>query len=262
MESLVLLVIAGLGAGALNAVAGGGTFLSFPALVWIGLPPVMANATATFAALPGYVGSAWAFRREVRRDGPLALRAIVLMAILGGFLGALLLLVTPKELFSGLVPWLLLFATLAFGAGPTMVRRILRQGQGQGHGQGRGRGQGRGLARWPALALLLAVSIYGGYFNGGLGIMLLAAFGFTGFDNLHEMNGLKNLISAILSLVSVTTYGVAGLIDMQSGLVLGVACAVGGYLGAQLARRITNMLALRIFITLVGLGMAIAFFAL
>lgn len=246
MESNIVLVVAGLLAGALNSVAGGGTFISFPALVWIGVPPIMANATATLAALPGYVGGAWGFRKDIRASGPISLAWTIAMAALGGLLGALLLMVTPKETFSALVPWLLLGATLIFAAGPALVRRVLRNGG--------------GLPKLPALLLLLAVSIYGGYFNGGLGIMLLAAFGFVGLTNLHEMNGLKSLMSAILSAVSVATYSVAGLIDWRSALILGVACALGGFVGAHLARRITNMLALRIFITLIGLGMAVAFF--
>ena len=246
MESNIVLIVAGLLAGALNSVAGGGTFLSFPALVWIGVPPIMANATATLAALPGYIGGAWGFRRDIRASGPISLRWTAAMAALGGLLGALLLLVTPKETFSALIPWLLLAATLIFAAGPALVRNMLRHGG--------------GLPRLPALMLLLAVSIYGGYFNGGLGIMLLAAFGFVGLTNLHEMNGLKSLMSANLSTVSVATYSAAGLIEWRSAIVLGLSCAVGGFIGAHLARRITNMLALRIFITLIGLGMAIAFF--
>ncbi len=244
----IILVLAGLGAGALNAVAGGGTFLSFPALVFVGVPAIPANATATLAALPGYIGSTWGFRKEIRSDGPLSLRGMIAMAVLGGLIGALLLLVTPKEVFTSLVPWLLLFATAAFATGPLLVRWVV--------------GHGGGLPRPVSLGLILAVSIYGGYFNGGLGIMLLAAFGLVGFTNLHEMNGLKNLLSSILSLVSVITYTIAGLIDWKYAIILGAACAVGGYLGAHLARRITNMLALRVFITMVGLGMAAAFFAL
>lgn len=242
----IILVLAGLGAGALNAVAGGGTFLSFPALVFIGIPPIAANATATLAALPGYIGSSWGFRHDIRARGPVSLTAMIAMAMIGGLIGALLLLVTSKETFSAIIPWLLLFATLVFAAGPALMRRIL--------------GHRAGLPLAASLGLLLAVSVYGGYFNGGLGIMLLAAFGFVGFTNLHEMNGLKNLLSAILSLVSVITYGLAGLIAWKPAIILGLACAVGGYVGAHLARRITNMALLRLFITLVGLAMAAAFF--
>jgi len=243
------LVVAGLAAGALNAVAGGGTFLSFPALVWAGVPPVMANATATLSALPGYLGSAWGFRSDIRSDGPLRLKAMLLITTVGGFLGALLLLVTSSEMFSAIVPWLLLLATVTFAAGPALLRRMTERAT---HGPG----------YLLSAALLFCVAIYGGYFNGGLGIMLLAVFGLIGFTDLNAMNGLKNIISAILSLVSVATYTTAGLIDWTYAVPLSIATAVGGLLGAALARRITNPTALRAFITLVGGAMTIAFFVL
>ncbi|MHA6346531.1 sulfite exporter TauE/SafE family protein [Roseivivax sp. CAU 1761] len=246
--SILVLAVAGLAAGALNAVAGGGTFLSFPALVWVGVPPLFANATATLAALPGYISSAWAYRHDMRAEGPLGLKAILWLAVLGGFLGALLLLVTPQELFTGIVPWLLLLATVAFAGGPALLRRATASG--------------RALGWTGAAALILAVTIYGGYFNGGLGIMLLAAFGLVGFRNLHGMNGLKNGVSAVLSTVSVATYIAAGLIDWPTALVIGLANAAGGWLGAHLARRVTNMALLRGFIIAVGLAMAVAFFTL
>jgi uncharacterized membrane protein YfcA len=248
MFTTLVLILAGLSAGALNAVAGGGTFLSFPALVWAGVPPIFANATATLAALPGYIGSAWAYRHDLAAEGPLSLKLIVWLAVLGGFLGAVLLLVTPQEVFTGIVPWLLLLATAAFAAGPILLRRFSRSGAGLG---------------WTAgAALVLAVTIYGGYFNGGLGIMLLAAFGLVGFRNLHGMNGLKNGVSAVLSTVSVATYIAAGLIDWPTAVVLALANAAGGWIGARLARRITNMAVLRGFIVAVGLAMSAAFFAL
>ena len=232
-------------AGALNAVAGGGTFISFPALVWIGIPPVMANATATLTALPGYAGSAWAFRRDMEAEGPISLRLMLGIAVLGGLLGALLLTVTSDEAFMGLVPWLLLVATAVFAAGPWLLPRLAG-------------GAGLGLAG--AVGVLLAVSVYGGYFNGGLGIMLLAAFGLMGFKNLHGMNGLKNVLSALLSLVSAVTLALAGLIAWKSALVLALATTVGGYTGAALARKITNLALLRAGIVAVGLIMTILFF--
>ncbi|KFE33720.1 sulfite exporter TauE/SafE family protein [Thioclava atlantica] len=246
MEQILILVLAGLAAGALNAVAGGGTFISFPALVWTGVPPISANATATLAALPGYLSSAWAFRHELRHRGPMGMRAVLVAAVLGGFLGAMLLLATPQKLFAGVVPWLLLLATSVFAFGPALLKSLRRGG--------------RSLSFPVAFALLLAVTIYGGYFNGGLGIMLLAAFGLIGFTDLHAMNGLKNLVSAVLSLVSVATYAAAGLIDWHAVLVLGLASATGGWLGAHLSKRITNIALLRAFILLVGLGMAVVFF--
>lgn len=245
MLSLIVLSLAGLAAGALNAVAGGGTFLSFPALVWLGVPPVMANATATLTALPGYIGSAWAFRHDVSAEGSVGLRLMFGLAIAGGFLGALLLMITPDDVFVGIVPWLLLTATLLFAAGPWLVPRLAGA---------------HGLTGPAAAAILIVVSIYGGYFNGGLGIMLLAAFSLIGFTNLHGMNGLKNALSALLSTVSAVTLALAGLIAWESALVLAVATALGGYLGGHYSRRIRNTALLRWAIVAVGGAMTLAFF--
>lgn len=247
MLSLLVLALAGLAAGALNAVAGGGTFLSFPALVWLGVPPVMANATATLTALPGYLGSAWAFRTDVRAEGALGLRWMFALSVLGGFLGALLLMITPDEVFVGVVPWLLLVATVLFALGPRLLPLLAGSG---------------GISPVFSVVVLLAVSVYGGYFNGGLGIMLLAAFSLMGFTNLHSMNGLKNALSAILSSVSALTYASAGLIAWDSALLLAVATAAGGYLGGRWSRRIRNTAPLRVGIVAVGAAMTLAFFLL
>ncbi|MHA7875742.1 sulfite exporter TauE/SafE family protein [Roseivivax sp.] len=245
--SLLVLTLAGLLAGIVNAVAGGGTLLTFPALVWLGVPPIMANATATLTALPGYLGSAWAYRRDIAAEGALSLRAIVILAALGGLLGAGLLLVTPGEAFTGIVPWLLLVATLAFALGPRLIAAL----------QARGRGAaGLGLSAFG----VIAVAGYGGYFNGGLGIMLLALFGLIGFRDLHGMNGLKNLLSAVLSSVSVVAYASAGLIAWDQALVLALATTLGGYIGARQARRITNTGPLRAGIVAVGAVLTLVFF--
>lgn len=247
METYLILTLAGLAAGALNAIAGGGTFLSFPALVWVGVPPVIANATATLAALPGYLSSAYAFREDIRASNSLPVPVVLGVAAVGGVLGAALLLLTSDQLFSGIVPWLLAFATLAFAGGPAITRGLARRGRGA-----------PGLV--PAMAILLAVTIYGGYFNGGVGILLLAAFGLMGLTDLKEMNGLKNLVSAVLSSLSVAVYITAGLIAWEQALVLGFACALGGYGGGALSRRITNTRLVRWFITLVGAVMSLVFF--
>ena len=193
MLEIFVLCVAGFATGALNAVAGGGTFISFPALVWLGVPPIMANATATLTAIPGYAGSAWAFRKDIAAEGALSLPVMLLISALGGLTGALLLTVTNEEVFMGLVPWLLLVATLIFAAGPKLLALL----------------KGGGLGTIGSVAVVLAVSIYGGYFNGGLGIMLLAVFGLMGFANLHGMNGLKNLMSTMISIVSAGALAVA-----------------------------------------------------
>ncbi|EPX77949.1 sulfite exporter TauE/SafE family protein [Salipiger mucosus] len=246
MLSYAVLIVAGLLAGALNAVAGGGTFLSFPALVWAGVPPVAANATATLAALPGYLGSTWAFRQDIAASHRLPPLLVIGTAALGGGLGAFLLLATPGEVFSGIVPWLLGFATVIFALGPRITALLTR----------------RGLGKPGVVAVtltLMIVTSYGGYFNGGVGILLLAALGLLGMSNLKEMNGLKNLMSSILSLISVTIYVAAGLIAWKHALVMGLACAAGGYLGAALFRRVSKPAVLRVFITLVGTVMTIVF---
>lgn len=246
MLTMLLLCVAGFAAGALNAVAGGGTFLTFPALVWTGVPPIMANATATFTALPGYLGSAWAFRRDIENEGALGLVWIILVAASGGLLGALLLLVTTAEAFNGIVPWLLLGATVLFAAGPKLQTTMIAGG--------------RTCPPLLTAIAIFAVSVYGGYFNGGLGIMLLAVFGLVGFRKLHGMNGLKNVLSSLLSAVSVVTYAAAGLIAWDAAIVLALATTVGGYIGARLARRIRNPSRLRVGIVMVGVTMTVVFF--
>lgn len=247
MLSILVIILAGLAAGALNAVAGGGTFLTFPALVWFGIPPVAANATATLTALPGYIASTWAFRHDMRAEGVLSLRQIILCSAVGGFGGAALLLVTPGKAFVAIVPWLLLLATVVFALGPWLLAVM----------KGRGKGDAGVLT---SMIAILVVSFYGGYFNGGLGILLLAVLGLIGFTDLHGMNGLKNLLSAVLSIVAVVTYAAAGLIVWKAALLMGIATTVGGYLGAHYARKVTHMGMLRAGITGIGLIMTVAFF--
>jgi uncharacterized protein len=248
MLSITILVIAGLMAGMVNAIAGGGTLLSFPALVWLGVPPIMANATATLTALPGYIASAWAYRHDIRAEGNLGLGSIIMIAALGGLAGAGLLLITPGDAFEGIVPWLLLTATILFATGPRLVAMV----------------RARGMRIGPVLSAfaLFLVASYGGYFNGGLGIMLLAVFSLIGFQNLHGMNGLKSLLAAVLSLVSVSTYATAGLIAWESAAVLAISTTLGGYMGARLARRIRHTEYLRILIVGIGASLTLVFFLL
>ena len=244
---LPVLAGAGLLAGALNAVAGGGTFVTCPALVWLGVPPIAANATATVAALPGYLGAALAFRGDIRAEGSLGLAGVGLWAALGAALGALALLATPEGLFEAVVPWLLLAATGLFAAGPRLLRLLRARGVGAA---------GPGVSA----AVIAAASCYGGYFNGGLGILLLASFGLLGYVDLHGMNGLKSALSALLSLISAATFAVAGIVAWEEGAVLALACAAGGWAGARASRRVARTDRLRGAIVLVGLAMSAAFF--
>ncbi|HSW14721.1 MAG TPA: sulfite exporter TauE/SafE family protein [Solimonas sp.] len=227
-------------AGALNAVAGGGSFLTLPALMAVGVPPVMANASGTVALLPGYFSASWASRHELRPPQGLSLRSLVLLALAGGATGAALLLRTPDRLFAGLAPLLLLAATLLFALQPWLGRQL----------QGR-----RALPAAAAAGLLFAVCVYGGYFNGGLGILLLAALALLGLRELHAANALKNLVSGLLTAIAVALYAAGGVVAWGPSLWMLLFAALGGYAGARLARRIPPPW-LRGFIVLIGLLMA------
>lgn len=220
---LILISFAAFFGGILNAIAGGGTFVTFPALVAVGIPAVPANATATLAALPGYISSSWGFREELARHPRASLKFMVVIAGLGGVVGAGLLLLTSEALFQQLVPWLLLFATLVFAFGERITAALKRETTDHPA---------------PHRAGLITTAIYGGYFNGGLGIILLALFAASGYRDIHQMNGLKTLLSAVLALTSVTTFIFAGLIAWPQAVVMMLASIVGGYAGVVWAKRL------------------------
>ena len=247
MDSLtsgLLLAGAAFGAGVLNAVAGGGSFLTFPALVLVGVPPIAANATSALAVSPGYLGGVLGFKTELRALDTALLRREILLSALGGVCGAMLLLVTPARLFSGLVPWLLLFATALFALGPTLARR--------------GAGGAAGLVAWRAPGLWL-VAVYGGYFNGGLGILLMALYTLTGESRLNTVNALKNLNSFVLSILSVAAFAWAGAIVWREAALMMVAATLGGFAGARLARRLPVQW-VRSIVIATGLTMSTVFF--
>ena len=243
-----LLAAAAFAAGVLNAIAGGGSFLTFPALVFTGVPPIVANATSALAVSPGYLGSTLGFRPELRALPLRRLRREMAISALGGVAGALLLLVTPAKLFAGIVPWLLLFATALFAAGPAIARRAALAPHD---------GQGRAGWREPAL---LGVAIYGGYFNGGLGILLMALYTVAGESRLNTVNALKNLNSLVLSWLSVAAFVIAGAIAWKEGLLMMVAATAGGYFGARWSRRLPAPW-VRLGVIAVGLVMSALFFA-
>jgi uncharacterized membrane protein YfcA len=243
-STFTLLAAAAFGAGVLNAIAGGGTFLTFPALVWTGVPPIAANATSALAVCPGYLGSALGFRQELAALPRAMLLREVALSALGGVAGALLLLVTPAQVFAGVVPWLLLFATLLFALGPRLARWA--------------GASGNGLAGWRQ-AGLLAVAVYGGYFNGGLGILLMALYLLVGEQRLNTVNALKNLNSFVLSLVSVVTFAIGGAIVWRQALLMALFATLGGFAGARLARRLP-VAVVRGIVIVTGLAMSALFF--
>jgi uncharacterized membrane protein YfcA len=217
-----LLFLAALAGGALNAVAGGGSFVAFPALLFAGVPPVPANATNTIGLWPASLASAVAYRhelREVRRELPPLGGA----ALVGGFAGSLLLLHTPDRTFVLLIPFLLLFATLIFTFGPTVAGRLASG------------------ARVPlplAVAAQVAISIYGGYFGGGMGIMMLSVLTLLGMQNIHRMNAIKNLLAVLINGAAVVTFVVAGTVRWSAGIGMVLGGLMGGYGAASVARRL------------------------
>jgi uncharacterized protein len=234
---------AALGAGVLNAIAGGGSFLTFPALVFAGVPPLAANATSAMAVSPGYLGSTLGFKAQLRELPPSLLRREMITAALGGLIGAGLLLLTPARIFSGIVPWLLLLATALFALGPRLSTL--------------GHGQGQPLLRQPGL---LVVAIYGGYFNGGLGILLMALYTLAGEPRLSTVNALKNLNSLVLSLLSVVAFAFAGAIVWPQAIWMMGWATLGGWMGAKLAQRLPVVWVRRLVMA-TGLTMSGVFFS-
>ena len=236
-------------AGAINSVAGGGTLVSFPTLIWLGLNSVAANATSTVAIWPGTVGSIWGYRRELRDAEP-RFRVLILPSLIGGILGALLLRWTPPEFFDRLVPFLILFATLLFMAQEPVQRMLKTAGAGALQS-----------TRWLVGALLfqLGVGIYGGYFGAGIGILMLAALSILGLNDIHEMNSLKVVFGGSINGIAAAYFIWAGMVYWPDVLVMAVGAVAGGYGGAGVARRLGRATVRRIVI-LIGFGMAVSLF--
>ena len=236
-------------AGGINSVAGGGTLLTFPTLLWLGLPSVPANATNTVGLWPGSIGSIWGFRRELGRTSP-KMRWLVIPSLAGGAIGALLLRITPSEIFDRLVPFLILFATALFS-----LQGPLNKWLGQPHGAV------RSSPRWftGVMLIQLGVSIYGGYFGAGMGIMMLTALSVYGMTDILEMNALTSLYSVCINGVAAALFIAANMIRWPFALVMAVAATLGGYGAAGVARRIGKE-AVRRFVIAVGFSMAAALF--
>ncbi|HEY9009451.1 MAG TPA: sulfite exporter TauE/SafE family protein [Devosia sp.] len=245
----VLLFVAGLLGGALNSLAGGGSFIVFPALLFAGVPPVLANASNTFAALPGYLSGAYGFRKDIfRHKDRLALYSLI--SLVFGYAGAELLLRVSDEQFSLVVPWLMLFAVVLFAFG-NRINGWVQQHSGR-----------RGMKAAGAvllLALLAAVCVYGGFFNAGLGILLLAFLALAGLDDIHAMNGLKLWISSLVAVVAVVRFIISDSIDWVHGSIALVGVTIGGYVAARLAHRIPTQ-AIRALVLIYGVGLTAWFF--
>ena len=224
---IAALVASSAAAGVMNAMAGGGTILTFPTLLWLGESAITANATSTVALWPGGAASMFGYRKEVAEHRGW-LKTLFLPSLLGGALGAVLLIATPVQAFARLAPFLILFATILF-----MVQGAVARWTGTPHGSIRSR---------PRLLLALffqfAVGVYGGYFGAGIGILMLAVLGFLGLSDIHAANGIKNFFSICINGVAAAYFIARGAVDWRAAAVMMVAGIAGGYAGARFARRI------------------------
>lgn len=241
MPDDLILAAAAFFAGVLNTVTGGGTVLTFPALAYTGVPIAIANATNAVAVFPGYLGGAVGFWRELAAFDRRRLLRITASTAVGGLIGSLLLLVSSNEAFAAVAPFLLALATLVFALGPRLRAWASKVGGAEGS-------VGIGL-----------VSIYGGYLNGGLGILLLALFSLWGMRDMNAMNGLKSGLSFILSAISVATFAVAGIVAWPQAVAMMAAATLGGCVGAPVVRALPAA-AIRATVIGIGAAMSAAFF--
>ncbi|MBB3948993.1 sulfite exporter TauE/SafE family protein [Aureimonas jatrophae] len=242
----ILLFLAGFLGGAINAVAGGGTFLTFGAMTLAGVPPISANATSSVVQLPGYVTSTLAYWSDIRRmwRGALVLCAA---SVLGSLGGAFLLLSLDNPQFQALVPWLLVAATALFAAGPWLKPKPRHAAEAA---------RGRGLA--PAV-VQLPTAIYGGFFGAGMGIMMLATLGLTQGGDYHRLNALKNMLATVIAVVAIFVFVSGGVVAWIEVLVMAPGVAVGGYAGVWIAKRVPQN-AVRVVVIAVGLLLAVYYF--
>lgn len=258
LQALILFIAAMLG-GTLNAVAGGGSFISFPALIFTGVPPIQANATSTVALWPGSVASIGAYRRELAALNRVVVMLLGVTSLVGGVLGAILLLLTPQATFLGLVPYLLLLATALFAFSPR-ITAMLRKHNAEVVTQSVEKKAPISRRTLTIIVFIqLIIAVYGGYFGGGIGIMILASLGVMGMENIHEMNGLKTVLQTSINGVAVITFIIAGAVFWLQAIVMIAGAITGGYGGAYFARKIETRLVRR-FVIIVGIGMTIYFF--
>jgi uncharacterized protein len=231
-------------AGVINSVAGGGTFLTFPALTFAGVPLIAANATSTAAVCPGALASAFAYREDLKGHSRQSIAWLVGISLVGGLAGAMLLLHTPQQAFAALIPWLLLSATMLFAFGRPLASAIRRHHE---------------LSPTALLVGQFCISVYGGYFGAGIGILMLGMMTIAGFTNVNEMNGIKALLSGCLNAVAVVTFILAHVIYWPEAILMAITAIIGGYAGGWVARRIPAMY-VRATVIVLGAAMSLYFF--
>ena len=215
-------------AGAINSIAGGGTLLTFPVLIWLGLDPKVANGTSTVALWPGLFGGLFGYRRELENSSAILIR-LGLTSIVGGAFGAWLLILTPSPVFARQVPFLILFATLLFMFQPVLSQRLRL-----------GSLESNPTKLWwtGAIAFQFFSAMYGGYFGAGNGILMLAALGLLGLNELNRANGIKNFLGICINSIAVLSFALAELVVWQDALLMAFGALAGGYFGARMAVRV------------------------
>jgi uncharacterized protein len=242
----LIMFVAAFVAGAMNSIAGGGTLITFPILLWLGLDPKVANATSTVALWPGLFGGLFGFRREMDNSRRILVR-LGITSVVGGAVGAALLIMTPSETFARLVPFLIFFATVLFMLQEPISKRL-----------GTGTTDENKRARWWLGAIIFQFfsSIYGGYFGAGNGILMLAALGLLGLSDIHRANGIKNFLGICINSVAVISFAFSKLVYWPDALLMAVAAIMGGYFGASVARRMGRSFVRR---TVITIGLVIGF---
>ena len=248
----IVVAAAAFAAGLINAIAGGGTLVSFPALLWVGRDAVLANATSTVALLPASLAGVFGFRRELK-GGARWVLLFGVPSLAGGVLGAVLLLRTPSEIFARLVPYLILFATLLIALQEPLSRRL------RGANEGDEGNQPSNTWRAGAVVFQFFVGVYGGYFGAGIGILMLAALGLLGFTDIHRMNALKNLLALGINGIAAAYFIASGRVYWTDVLVMALAAIAGGYAGSQLAYKLGRRF-VRFVVIAVGLVMSVSLF--
>jgi hypothetical protein len=244
MGSYLLIIVAALGAGLINSVAGGGMFLTFPALVFTGVPSIVANASSTAALVPGILASAWAYREDFRKSVNFPFWPLLIMTLAGGIVGALLLLYTPQRTFDSVIPWLMLAATLLFTFGARLTPILKRTFH---------------IGPVAVVVIQFFIAIYGGYFGGAIGIVMLATWTVFGLTDIHVMNANRTIMGAAANSVAAVLFIMARKIWWPQTLVMLVCTIIGGYIGARVARKVKPQY-IRAIVTVVSAGITIAFF--
>lgn len=242
----ILLIVSAFLAGAINSVAGGGTFLTFPALLATGISPIMANVTSSVAVFPGSFSSAYAYRNDFKTNTEIYMPAAIVASLLGGWLGSTVLMHTPQKTFSELIPWLILGATLLFAFGKKGGEKLRNHFK---------------LGKIGTAILFLLIGFYGGYFGAGIGILTLAVMGLLGMSDINKMNGLKTILTGLMNLAAVTNFLFNTKVYWHGMVIMTVSCIIGGYVGAATARQVPQRV-VKATVILIGVTLTVYFFVI